>query len=155
MQQSIKTIKYQYQDPDTPGSLLRSARESQGITVDKVAAKLNLLKSVVQNLEQDCYDRMRGDTFVRGYMRNYARLLGISSEEVVLSYETLKRARGPRYTAAELTQARSNATPGIIGSLAIMLGLGALPDDGKRGIGVESPYVGASSEQVESGPAQD
>mgnify|MGYP001116335732 CR=1 FL=1 len=66
-----------------PGDVLRAARESAGMSVEQVADKLHLLQSVVSSLEKDCYDRIRGETFVRGYLRNYARLLGVDAEDVL------------------------------------------------------------------------
>ena len=70
-------------DQRSPGAMLRTARESAGMSVEQVADKLHLLQSVVNSLEKDCYDRIRGETFVRGYLRNYARLLGIDADEVL------------------------------------------------------------------------
>ena len=72
----------------SPGALLRAGREKSGLSIEQVAEKLHLLQSVVNSLEKDCYERIRGDTFVRGYMRNYARLLGIDGDEVVGRYNT-------------------------------------------------------------------
>ena len=60
------------------------------LVVEQVADKLHLLQSVVNSLEKDCYDRSRGETFVRGYLRNYARLLGI--DETHGSIEPGKKA---------------------------------------------------------------
>ncbi len=70
-------------DPRSPGLLLKNAREAAGMSVEQVADKLHLLKSVVSSLEKDCYDRIRGDTFARGYLRNYARLLGMDADDIV------------------------------------------------------------------------
>lgn len=70
----------------SPGAVLRAARESAGMSVEQVAEKLHLLHSIVQGLEKDCYDRIRSETFVKGYMRNYARLLGISGDDLVGRY---------------------------------------------------------------------
>jgi len=73
-------------NPITPGLLLRALREAAGLSVEHVASQLHLLKSVVSSLEADCYDRMRGETYVRGYLRNYARLVGLDSEELLAHY---------------------------------------------------------------------
>ncbi|MBK7170404.1 MAG: helix-turn-helix domain-containing protein [Gammaproteobacteria bacterium] len=81
-------------DQRSPGALLRTGRESAGLSIEQVADKLHLLQSVISSLETDCYDRIRGDTFVRGYMRNYARLLGINDDEVVARYTAGKPAPG-------------------------------------------------------------
>lgn len=78
----------------SPGELLRNAREAAGLSIEQVAEKLHLLQSIVSSLEKDCYDRIRGETFVRGYMRNYARLLGISADEVVGRYNAGRGATG-------------------------------------------------------------
>lgn len=77
-----------------PGVLLRAGRESAGLSIDQVADKLHLLQSVIIALETDSYDRIRGETFVRGYLRNYARLLGISDDEVMTRYNAGKPAPG-------------------------------------------------------------
>ncbi len=74
-------------DDGTPGSILRRAREAAGLSVDQIAGRLYLLCSIVKNLEADDYQRIRGDTFVRGYLRNYARLLGIPTEPLLARYD--------------------------------------------------------------------
>ena len=83
-------------DQRSPGTVLRAARESAGLSIQQVADKLHLLQSIVSSLEKDCYDRIRGETFVKGYMRNYARLLGISDDDVVNRYNDSGRCRRPR-----------------------------------------------------------
>ena len=90
-------------DQRSPGAMLRAARESAGMSVEQVAEKLHLLQSVVSSLEKDCYDRIRGETFVRGYLRNYARLLGVDAEEVLARHRLAnpagkveKRASAPK-----------------------------------------------------------
>jgi cytoskeleton protein RodZ len=82
-------------DQRSPGDVLRAARESAGLSIEQVAEKLHLLQSIVSSLETDCYDRIRGETFVKGYMRNYARLLGISDDDVVGRYKD-KRGTGTK-----------------------------------------------------------
>lgn len=67
----------------SPGELLKTGREAAGMSVEQVADKLHLLKSIISSLEKDCYDRVRGDTFARGYLRNYATLLGMDADEIV------------------------------------------------------------------------
>ncbi len=67
----------------SPGALLKTGREAAGMSVEQVADKLHLLKSIVSSLEKDCYNRVRGDTFARGYLRNYANLLGMDADEIV------------------------------------------------------------------------
>jgi cytoskeleton protein RodZ len=69
-----------------PGRRLREAREHARMSINSAAAHLRLEVRAVEALEQDDYDRLPEATFVRGYLRNYARLLNLPTEEVILSY---------------------------------------------------------------------
>ncbi len=59
------------------GQLLRQAREQQNLTLAQVAQQLNLSRSLIDDLEQDQVDAKLSSTFVRGYLRSYAKLLKI------------------------------------------------------------------------------
>lgn len=72
-----------------PGRRLRKAREAKGLTSEDVAAQLNLSESYLTHLEHDDYDRLPGPTFVRGYLRSYARLLRLNDNEIIYAYEEL------------------------------------------------------------------
>ena len=60
-----------------PGETLRQARESNGWSLAEVALKLNLTTTSLGNLEAGAFDKLPGHTFARGYIRAYAKLLGI------------------------------------------------------------------------------
>ncbi len=66
-----------------PGDLLREARQGYNWTVEDVAANLNLTVAAVQALESGDHAGLPGPTFVRGYLRAYARLMEISEDEVL------------------------------------------------------------------------
>lgn len=74
---------------DGPGSQLRKARERQGLEQAKVAASLHLSDSIIQALEWDDYENLPSAVFVQGYLRNYARLVGVDEEAVIISYQEL------------------------------------------------------------------
>jgi cytoskeleton protein RodZ len=67
-------------DITTVGAVLRKAREAKGLTVQEVALKLHLRPSVVTDLESDKFDAMSSATYVRGYVKNYARFIEADSE---------------------------------------------------------------------------
>ena len=62
-----------------PGAHLRKVREEANMSVDKVAAALLLNTHTVEAIEADAYERLPAPTFVRGYLRGYARVLGLPS----------------------------------------------------------------------------
>ena len=73
-----------------PGARLRAMREARGIERGKVAVQLHLSDAMVAALEQDEYSGLPGSVFVRGYLRNYARLLGMSEGPVLEAYAAHK-----------------------------------------------------------------
>ncbi len=54
-----------------------------GLTVEEVAVSLKLGKDVIVDLEAGDYSRLAGPTFVKGYMRSYARLLNLDEDDLV------------------------------------------------------------------------
>ena len=72
-----------------PGQLLSDARQKMGLTVEQVAKQLNFRIALVKEIEQDHYDRALPSTFNRGYLRNYAKLVGVSEKDVLSSYDML------------------------------------------------------------------
>ncbi|MDR2507713.1 MAG: DUF4115 domain-containing protein [Candidatus Accumulibacter sp.] len=59
------------------GSELRTAREARDLTIGDVAKTLKLSVSQVEALEADDWRHLPGNTIIRGFVRNYARLLGL------------------------------------------------------------------------------
>ena len=65
------------------GALLRVARESAGLSIDAVAQNLKLAPRQVKALEDGDYSHLPGRTFIRGFVRNYARLVHLDPERVL------------------------------------------------------------------------
>lgn len=73
-----------------PGAQLRTAREAQQLDIQRVAATLHLTRAIVHDLEQDDYRHLPAPVFVRGYLRNYARLLGEPVDPILEAYEQIR-----------------------------------------------------------------
>ncbi len=73
----------------SPGNLLRNAREESKMSVKYAAKKLFLETGVIRALEADKYDGLPPSVFVRGYLRNYAKLQKIPQESMMDSFETM------------------------------------------------------------------
>lgn len=67
----------------TAGALLAQARHAAGLTVDGVASQLKLAPRQVVAIERDDFGSLPGRTFVRGFVRNYARLLKLDVDAVM------------------------------------------------------------------------
>ncbi|TLX22343.1 helix-turn-helix domain-containing protein [Thermomonas fusca] len=61
------------------GERLRMAREAAGLSIDDVAARLRMPHRVVRSLENEDWSRLGAPVFVRGQVRSYSRLLGLTT----------------------------------------------------------------------------
>jgi cytoskeleton protein RodZ len=71
----------------TPGARLASARAAAGLTAEDVAAQMRISLRQVQAIEADRYDELPGAVFVRGFVKNYARLLQLDPTPLLHALE--------------------------------------------------------------------
>lgn len=62
------------------GRMLRLAREARGESLADAAYALKLTQNQVDAMERERFDLLPGPAFVRGFLRNYARHLGVDIE---------------------------------------------------------------------------
>lgn len=67
----------------SPGEYLRRLREEKGHTHATVGSALHLTAHYIKALESDEYGKLPGLTFVKGYLRSYARFLGADVDSVI------------------------------------------------------------------------
>jgi cytoskeleton protein RodZ len=65
------------------GKQLRQAREARGLAVGDIAQALKLGPRQVEALERDEWTDLPGTTFIRGFVRNYARLVGVDPQPLM------------------------------------------------------------------------
>ncbi|MFA0998844.1 MULTISPECIES: RodZ domain-containing protein [Pseudomonas syringae group] len=70
-----------------PGETLRQARESRSWSLPDVALRLNLTVTSLSNLENGNFEKLPGHTFARGYVRAYAKLLGLDQTALVEQFD--------------------------------------------------------------------
>lgn len=80
------------------GQTLRAAREAQGMSLDDAAAHLRLMHRQIEAMEADEFASLGQSVFARGFVRNYARLLGLAPETL------LARMEGAPAESAPITQ---------------------------------------------------
>lgn len=84
-----------------PGEMLREAREAKGLEQREVADQLRLRKEIIELLETDDYSTFSTATFIKGYLRSYAKLLDLDDVELFEAY----KAKG--YKEVESSQMQS------------------------------------------------
>ena len=68
---------------ESVGAKLRAARLSQGMTVEEIAQITKLPKGSLELLENDDYNALPALVFIRGFVRSYARTVGLNGDELV------------------------------------------------------------------------
>ncbi|MGD8176885.1 RodZ domain-containing protein [Marinimicrobium sp. ARAG 43.8] len=77
-----------------PGAMLKAAREDAKLSEEYVAREMSMTVTKVRALEADDYERLHSDIFIRGYLRTYAKLLGMDPAPVLEAYQAHRRAAG-------------------------------------------------------------
>jgi cytoskeleton protein RodZ len=71
------------------GAVLRATREEQSLTIQEIATRLRLSVKQIEALEADHFVSLPEPTIVRGFIRNYAKQLKISSEPLLEAYSIM------------------------------------------------------------------
>lgn len=74
---------------ENPGVQLARAREQKGYSQDYVAGKLHLRVRIIELLETDDYQQMPEPVFIKGYLRAYAKLLGLAVEPLLDTFNKI------------------------------------------------------------------
>ncbi len=69
------------------GTLLKNKRESLGMTQKQVADRLRLRVSVIEDIENNRFESLQVATFTRGYLRSYAKFVGLDEKVVLVALE--------------------------------------------------------------------
>lgn len=95
--------------PGNPGERLRQAREARHWSRAEVALQLHLSEDAVRYIEDGLFDKLPGITFARGYIRSYAKLLGLDGSELAQEYDRFTGTQATASTPLQMKQVREPA----------------------------------------------
>jgi cytoskeleton protein RodZ len=112
------------------GGALRQARETQGLSIQDVASKLRLGPKQIEAIEADRFEKLPEPTIVRGFIRNYAKLLKINAEPLLDAYivivpsntrheMTVKPTTNMQVTSGDKPKVSSYLWAGLLALLAL------------------------------------
>ena len=101
------------------GELLRVARDRAGLTTDEVAEATNIPRDHIAALESDDVDALPEEPFTRGFIRIYARALGVASEPVLAAYIEALGHQGSVYTQSVIHSRQSRARRLIVSAALV------------------------------------
>lgn len=111
----------------SPGARLKKGRESADLSLAEAAESLKMSPGAVRALEADDYRSLPNSTFVKGYIRSYARLLGIGSEDLVRGYEALTGCDKPEpVKPIETPRTAPKGAPILIAAIVLLIVLAAV-----------------------------
>lgn len=76
---------------DTIGEILKRTRESKNLTIETVNRETKISVGMIRALEQDDLDSFASETYLKGFLKNYARYLDLDADQM---WSMLKRQRG-------------------------------------------------------------
>lgn len=113
----------------SPGAVLLAERRSQGLSLGDIARQLKLSVRQVEALERDEYGGFSGSVFVRGFLRNYAKLLRLDPDSLLAAAgESIAPVRVAEPPSPQMPMASPNQegrrrvlTWGAFGVLAVVV----------------------------------
>src|SRR5829696_4593622 len=119
----------------TLGEKLRQAREERGISVSEVAEQTRISSLYLKSIEDDNYKPLPGGIFNKGFVKAYAKYVGIDEQEALQDYarlvaqnDEIVESAPPKYRPEVLTddaRSASSLVPTIVFAgiiLALMTG---------------------------------
>ena len=77
---------------DTPGHILREERKKQGKSLKEISRKLKVNIDYLMAVEDDDYSLLPAEVFTKSYLRMYADMLGLDSNNILSLYESQNKA---------------------------------------------------------------
>ena len=97
----------------TPGSRLQSERLRQEMTIQQAAQDLHLDGWVIEALEADDYAALGAPVFAKGHLRQYAGLLGMEPDELMIGYYQTRETPVEQPVIADVLKRREDSGPDI------------------------------------------
>jgi cytoskeletal protein RodZ len=72
---------------EPPGKYLKTERELRGLSIEEAAESTKIREHFLKAIEEDRYELLPPGLYLRGFLRAYARYLGLDPNEVVLRYQ--------------------------------------------------------------------
>jgi len=77
------------------GPALREARETLGKSLEEASRDTRIRTADLAALERESFDALKGDVYVKGFLRSYSAYLGLDPDKVVVAYSDAVEASPP------------------------------------------------------------
>src|SRR6476661_313176 len=113
----------------TLGEKLRAAREERGVSISEVAEQTRISPLYIESIENDDYRNLPGGIFNKGFVKSFAKYVGVNEQEALMDYGQLIAAKegetpdeGRTYRPEVLTDdhSHSSSVPTVIVAVIIL-----------------------------------
>ncbi len=116
---------------ETLGEFLQQIRQQRGITLEQAASQTKISLRMLRALEQNDFTQIPSEVFVKGFVRSYARFLGLDEREVIRRYpESISKfnAKIPEVEAPKDLSVHSPSKQGwaiklMVGVVVVLMGM--------------------------------
>src|SRR5258708_38972938 len=102
-------------DAQVLGNELRDAREARDLSLEKVEQQTRIRVRYLEALERGDYAAFQSPVQASGFLRNYARFLGLDADELVERYNAVKSGRRATSTPTQLEPPPDRRTQSVQG----------------------------------------
>ena len=110
---------------ETVGTTLKRQREAKRMGLAEVSRVTRIPQPTLEAIEQDHFDDLPGEVFVKGFLKSYAQTIGLVPDDVVARYASSRRASGAHVTplpvASPVQAAREGRSPRFGVAIALVL----------------------------------
>ena len=72
---------------ESPGKLLKASRESQNLSLKEVSERTKIREHILKAIEEDRYEILKYPAYLKGFLKTYAKFLGLNPEDIVRGYQ--------------------------------------------------------------------
>lgn len=88
------------------GEFFKQVRETKGLTIDEVASKTRIRTDFVKALEDGNFAKLPDQVFARGFVRSYARSLGLDEDDAIHRFDQSAGAYYDKHVERERLRVR-------------------------------------------------
>ena len=107
----------------TAGEVLRKKREDIGLSIDHIANKLNLDSKLIELLEKNDYEKFNIETYLRGYLRAYAKVLDLDGDMIINLYKESNPEKTPEILPDVKPKIQRNSADKSVKLFSYIIGL--------------------------------
>jgi cytoskeletal protein RodZ len=104
------------------GEFLRKERELRGITLEEISKHTKVHTRFLEAIEQDDLSVLPAKAFAKGFLRSYARMVGLDEDQVITNFEYCHQSMQPgEYSDTRAKHPSSSSRHGLVFRILLLI----------------------------------